>query len=72
MPQQKKIRLKSLVLENLFSKPAEVTKLGALVCTISQQGRIIYTSPGVLHEILSNRPSFDLQETEVSGDVQVR
>ncbi|GMH80186.1 hypothetical protein TL16_g08437 [Triparma laevis f. inornata] len=71
VPQQKKIMLKSLVLENLFSKPAEVTKLGALVCTISQQGRIIYTSPGVLHEILSNRPSFDLHETKVSGDVQV-
>ncbi|GMH79772.1 hypothetical protein TrST_g5365 [Triparma strigata] len=71
VPQQKKIKLKSLVLENLFSKPAEVTTLGALVCTISIGGRVVYTSPGVLHEILSNRPTFELQETEVSGDVQV-
>ena len=31
----------------------------------------MYTSPGVLHEVLSNKPVFDLQNLSVSGDVQI-
>ena len=70
-PQQKKINLKSLTLSELFSQPAAIAKLGSLVCNVSVAGKVVYTSPGVLHEVLSNKPVFDLQNVTVSSDVQI-
>ncbi|GMH66959.1 hypothetical protein TrRE_jg9251 [Triparma retinervis] len=71
LPKAKKMRLKSLHLDMLFSDPAGMAKLGPIVCTVSVEGEMVFTSEPVLHEVLSNKVTFRLNDTEVSGDVQV-
>ncbi len=71
VPALKKLSLSSLVLENLFTQPAVVAKQGPLVCVVKSPGQPSYTSKPILHELLTNKAVFDLEGTEVWGDVQI-
>jgi protein-tyrosine phosphatase len=73
MPAVKALKLKSLVLENLFRDPSNVAKGGALVCVVkvnTEKGwEVVHTSQPILHELLTSRPVFGLDNFEVKGDV---
>jgi len=71
LPTPKKIRLKSLVLRNLFSQPANLAKDGPLVCVVKVNNAVVFTSAPILHELLTNNPVFGLEDVEVEGDVCV-